>query len=164
MNKILMVVLPLLLNVLAINYHPKKIEDIQDNIYPVKNAKISSGFGHRAGGRFHWGIDFSGPYGSPVIAPIDMSIYKTGRNENHGLYIIGKDDDGFYYLFAHLSKIDYNETKQIKQGEIIGYIGNSGLSYGPHLHYEISFNGVQFNPTNFSKRNFKVKDISDDFF
>lgn len=164
MNKFLIILIPLLLNVLAVNYHPQKDDQIQKNIYPVKKVNISSGFGDRKGGRFHWGIDFSAPQGTPVIAPIDMEIVKVGWNENHGKFIYAKDDDNFYYLFAHLSKFDYHESKEIKQGEIIGYIGNTGLSYGSHLHYEISFNGINFNPTNFSKTNFKLKEISDDFF
>ena len=162
MKKILIVLLPLLLNVYAIYYSPQK-EEVQDNIYPIHNPKISSGFGQRKG-KFHWGIDFSAVHGTPVIAPIDMRIERVGRNANHGLYIIGKDDDNFYYLFAHLSKFNYNESKEIRQGEVIGFVGNTGLSFGPHLHYEISFNGVNFNPTNFTKKNFKVKNIFDDFF
>jgi murein DD-endopeptidase MepM/ murein hydrolase activator NlpD len=163
MERILIILIPLLLNVFAFCYHPEKIEKRQDNIYPVRDVRISSGFGKRKGS-FHWGIDFSAPYGTPIISPIDMKIFKVGRNENHGLYIIGKDYDNFYYLFAHLSKVDFNESKEIKQGEVIGYIGNTGLSFGPHLHYEISFNGVNFNPTNFTKKNFKIRHLEDEFY
>lgn len=163
MKKLLIVLVPLLLNVFAFMYSPKSKDLIQDNIYPIKNANISSGFGHRKG-NFHWGIDFSAPYGTPVIAPVNLKIYKTGWSENHGLFIIAKDDDNFYYTFAHLSKTETKETKVFRQGDIIGYVGSSGLSFGPHLHYEILFNGVYFNPTNFSKKNFKVNNLEDDFF
>ena len=163
MKKILIVLIPLLLNVFALSYTPQKIE-VKDNIYPVKNAKISSGFGQRKNGRFHWGIDFSAPYGTPIIAPVDMEIVKTGWSENFGRYIIGKDEDDFYYLFAHLSKINKLETKEIIQGDIIGYIGSTGYAFGPHLHYEIYFNGVYFNPTNFSKKFSKPEKLENLFF
>lgn len=165
MKKILIILIPLLLNVYAVNYAPTKTI-IQDNIYPVKNPVISSGFGERKNSRFHWGIDFSAPYGTPVIAPIDMEIVKTGWNENFGKYLIGRDDDNFYYLFAHLSNIntDKVENKRVLQGDIIGKIGSTGYAFGTHLHYEISFNGVYFNPVNFSKKNFKTEKLEYDLF
>jgi murein DD-endopeptidase MepM/ murein hydrolase activator NlpD len=162
MKKILIVLIPLLLNVYAVSYTPKK-KEVKDNIYPVKEAKISSGFGERRGSKFHWGIDFSAPQGTPVIAPVDLEIIKIGWNENYGKYIVAKDDDNFNYLFAHLSYVSKLETKHIRQGQMIGKIGSSGYAFGPHLHYEISFNGVYFNPTNFSKKNFKTPEIQDDY-
>ena len=163
MKKILIILIPLLLNVYAISYSSPKIES-QKNIYPVKNAKISSGFGHRKNGNFHWGIDFSAPYGTSVIAPIDMEIVRTGWNENFGRYIVGKDEDNFYYLFDHLSKISKIESIYVYQGEKIGEIGSTGYSFGPHLHYEISFNGVYFNPIDFSKNFTKIENLQYDLF
>jgi murein DD-endopeptidase MepM/ murein hydrolase activator NlpD len=161
MKKILIILIPLLLNVFAIYYSPKRKKIIQDNIYPIRTAEVSSGFGKR-GNKYHWGVDFRAPHGTPVIAPVDMKFYKTGWNENHGLHVIGQDLDGFYYVFAHLSKIQKNDTEIYYQGQTIGYVGNTGLSYGPHLHYEISFNGVHFNPINFTKKNFQPEYIDDE--
>jgi murein DD-endopeptidase MepM/ murein hydrolase activator NlpD len=163
MNKILIILIPLLLNVYAITRTPKKIE-WQDNIYPIKNVNISSGFGARKNGHFHWGIDFRAPYGTPVIAPVDMEVEKIGWSENHGRYIIAKDEDNFYYLFAHLSMTSKLENKKILQGDVIGNVGSTGYSFGPHLHYEIYFNGVYFNPIDFSKKNFKLEKTESEFF
>lgn len=158
MKKILIILIPILLNVYAVSYTPPQ-KMIQEIIYPVKNVNITSGFGHRRNSRFHWGIDFGAPTGTPILAPLDMEIVETGWSENHGKYIIGKDDDNFYYLFAHLSSISRIERKDVKQGQIIGKVGSTGYAFGSHLHYEIFFNGVYFNPTNFSKKNFKVENL-----
>lgn len=164
MKKILIILIPLLLNVYAFNYSPKKYpREPQKNIYPIKNPKVSSGFGKRKGGRFHWGVDFNAPYGTPVIAPVDIQIEKIGRNENHGNFIIAKDEDGFFYLFAHLSRVKKTDSKYFSRGETIGYVGSSGYSFGPHLHYEVFFNGVYFNPENFSKNEFQTPYLTDQY-
>lgn len=134
--------------------YPKKIIEKQRLIYPLREIKITSTIGDRKGSRFHWGIDFNAITGTQIIAPIDMKIIESGYAVNYGNYIIGVDEDNFNYLFAHLSKRIVKVDDLIKQGETIGLTGNTGYSFGPHLHYEISYRSVYFNPIDFQKNNF----------
>ncbi len=127
-------------------------------IQPISNkdlTRIASGFGYRIHPiyktlRFHDGIDFSAPTGTPIYATGDGVIErKIGRLSGYGLVI--KVDHGYGYqtLYAHCSKIIVRPGQKVKRGEIIGYVGNTGRSTGPHLHYEVIKNGKKINPVHF---------------
>ena len=111
----------------------------------------SSSFGYRSspftGNReFHKGIDISARSGSPVVASADGIIFFSGLDRGYGRTITIKHGYGLKTRYAHLKKILVKKGQFVKRGEIIGLVGNSGRSTGPHLHYEVHLNGVPINP------------------
>ena len=118
---------------------------------PLNGAILSSGFGNRKHPilgftKMHRGVDFAAPLGTPIFAAGDGIIEYSGWNGAYGKYIKIKHNSTFSTAYAHLSKIYKKRGKRIKQGEIIGTLGSTGRSTGPHLHYEILINGRQVNP------------------
>jgi murein DD-endopeptidase MepM/ murein hydrolase activator NlpD len=99
--------------------------------------------------RFHSGLDINNNAGTPVYAPGNGKVISVGRKSGYGLAI--EIDHGFGYktIFAHLSKTQVKRGQKIKRGDLIANTGNSGLSSGPHLHYEVHHNGVVLNPIDF---------------
>ncbi|MFB5944825.1 M23 family metallopeptidase [Albibacterium profundi] len=120
-----------------------------------KNLKRGiSGFGSRIHPiykirKMHSGIDFSAPIGTPVYATGNGKIIKVSSDHGYGRHI--EIDHGFGYktLYAHLSKFAVKKGKKVKRGDLIGYVGNTGASTGPHLHYEVLKNNRSVNPVNF---------------
>lgn len=113
-----------------------------------------SGFGSRIHPiykirKMHAGIDFSAPTGTPVYATGNGKVVKASSDHGYGRHI--EIDHGFGYktLYAHLSKYAVKKGKKVKRGDLIGYVGNTGASTGPHLHYEVLKNGRAVNPVNF---------------
>ncbi len=111
----------------------------------------SSRFGYRAspftGKReFHKGIDISARMGSPVVATADGIVAFSGLDRGYGRTIVLKHGYGLKTRYAHLKKILVKKGQFVKRGEIVGLVGNSGRSTGPHLHYEVHLNGVPVNP------------------
>jgi murein DD-endopeptidase MepM/ murein hydrolase activator NlpD len=128
------------------------------SIMPVDKNKIhiSSGFGWRqnpftrSGSQFHPGIDLAGPIGTPIYATGDgVIIDPFGSMTGYGIAIVIDHGYGFETLYAHLSKRLVNTGDSVKRGQIIGYLGNTGPSTGPHLHYEVHRNGKKVNPINY---------------
>ncbi|MCX7697001.1 MAG: peptidoglycan DD-metalloendopeptidase family protein [Bacteroidales bacterium] len=130
------------------------------SIMPVDKNKvrISSGFGWRinpftrSGAQFHPGIDFAGPVGIPIYATGDGVVidpFKTSSMHGYGLVVVIDHGFGFKTLYAHLSKILVKPGDSVKRGQIIGLLGNSGPSTGPHLHYEVIRNNEKVNPINY---------------
>ena len=128
-------------------------------IQPVaeKDVKyISSGFGMRMHPiykimRFHYGLDFSAAIGTEVYATADGRVSETdpaGRTSN-GLRIVIDHGNGYMTHYAHLSRIIVRVGQTVKRGEVIGLVGNTGSSSGPHLHYEVHKNGMAVNPINY---------------
>ena len=120
---------------------------------PIDGARISSGFGKRKHPilgytKMHRGTDFAAPSGTPIYAAGDGVIEKAGWNGGYGRYIRLRHNDTYKTAYAHLSKIASGIApgKRIRQGQVIGYVGSSGRSTGPHLHYEVMLNGNQVNP------------------
>lgn len=119
------------------------------------HGRITSTFGHREnpfGGdnvETHKGLDISGPLGSPVKAMAEGTVEFAGRRGGFGNCIMLKHANGFETLYGHLSKILVTVGAQVKIGQMIGNIGSTGRSTGPHLHYEIHKNGQQINPQSF---------------
>jgi murein DD-endopeptidase MepM/ murein hydrolase activator NlpD len=127
-------------------------------IQPISNKdlkRIASGFGYRIHPiyktlRMHEGIDFSAPIGTPIYATGDGTVERL-KSRMSGYGKVVKINHGFGYetLYAHMSKIIVRPGQKVKRGEIIGYVGNSGRSTGPHLHYEVRKNGKPINPIHF---------------
>ena len=121
---------------------------------PVGFSKISSRFNMRRlhpvrkTVRPHRGIDYAAPIGTPILAAGDGRINTATRNRANGRYIIINHGQQFVTKYLHLSKFarGIKAGKRVKQGQVIGYVGATGLVTGPHLHYEFLVNGVHMNP------------------
>jgi len=126
-------------------------------IQPVQSKDLShvaSGYGMRMHPilkyrRMHNGMDFTASPGTPIYATGDGKVVKAGLGSGYGKMVIIEHGFGYKTYYAHLSKYNTSQGRNVKRGEIIGYVGNSGLSAGPHLHYEVHKNGVVLNPVNF---------------
>ncbi|MCB9947476.1 MAG: peptidoglycan DD-metalloendopeptidase family protein [Rhodospirillaceae bacterium] len=120
---------------------------------PVDSLRMSSGFGMRRHPilgytRMHRGIDFAGPTGTPILAAGDGVIDFLGTNAGYGRYIRIRHNNRIQTAYAHMSGYGRGLTvgSRVQQGQVIGYIGSTGLSTGPHLHYEVIVAGQQTNP------------------
>ena len=138
-----------------IGYYNEKGESIEKSFLrtPVDGAKITSGFGKRKHpilgyNKMHKGLDFGAPRGTPIYAAGSGVISKIGRNGSYGNYIKIKHSGGYSTAYAHLKgfKRGLKKGARIKQGQVIGYVGSTGRSTGPHLHYEVLKYGKQINP------------------
>lgn len=127
-------------------------------IQPVKNEnlnRIASGYGWRTDPftkvrKFHNGMDFSAPRGTPVYATGDGRVARAdNRSTGYGNHIRLEHDYGYTTLYGHLSKYNVRRGQRVKRGDIIGYVGSTGRSQGPHLHYEIFKDKKRINPINF---------------
>ena len=121
---------------------------------PINNAKVTSSFSkkrkHPVLGytRAHKGVDFRAPTGTPIPAAGAGRVVARSFNRGHGNYVKISHNGSFETLYAHMSRFAKNVKvgTNVKQGQIIGYAGSTGISTGPHLHYEIIKNGVHVNP------------------
>lgn len=127
-------------------------------IQPVKNEELkqmASGFGYRSDPftkirKFHKGMDFSAKSGTPIYATGDGIVKKAdGTVSGFGNHIEINHGYGYLTLYAHLSKYKVRAGQKVKRGDIIGYVGSTGRSEAPHLHYEVHKNGEVVNPLNF---------------
>lgn len=118
---------------------------------PVDGARISSGFGMRRHpvlgyNKMHKGMDFAAPTGTPIYAAGDGVIELAGRRGGYGKYIRIRHNSKLKTAYAHLHRIKVKNGQRVKQGEVIGQVGTTGRSTGPHLHYEVLVHGKQVNP------------------
>ena len=120
---------------------------------PIDGARLSSKFGNRRHpilgyNKMHKGIDFAARKGTPIFAAGDGIIERANYYGGYGRYIRIRHNSQYKTAYAHLSKFAKNikKGKKVKQGGTIGYVGTSGRSTGPHLHYEVLFNGQQIDP------------------
>ena len=120
---------------------------------PVNGARLSSGFGKRRHPilgytKLHKGVDFAAKTGVPIFAAGDGVIEKIGRNGSFGKYIRIRHNSTYKTAYAHLSKFlrGIKKGSKVRQGSVIGYVGSTGRTTGPHLHYEVFVNGRQVNP------------------
>lgn len=111
---------------------------------PSRGA-ITSNFGERWG-RNHKGIDIAGNIGDPIKCPLDGIVTYSGWMDGYGNVIIVTHSDGLETRYGHCSKLNVKKNDKIKKSDIIGFIGNTGNSTGPHLHFEVRKNGVAMNP------------------
>jgi len=119
---------------------------------PVASARLSSGFGMRfhpilGYSRLHAGVDYAARTGTPIYAVTDGRVSYAGRHGGHGNYVKLTHNGGLATGYAHMSRIAVHSGERVKRGQVIGYVGSTGLSTGPHLHYEVYRNGKTVNPT-----------------
>lgn len=127
------------------------------SIMPVSESALrtmASGYGYRVDpiygtGKFHEGMDFSAPVGTPVYATGDGKVTDAGWNHGYGNSIDINHGYDYVTRYAHLSKIMVKKGQEVKRGDMIGLVGNTGKSTGPHLHYEVRFKGTPQNPVRF---------------
>lgn len=115
------------------------------------NGRITSTFGLRRHPilgfvRMHAGIDFAAAYGSPIYATSDGVVSFAGRHGGHGNYVRLEHGGGIGTGYGHMSRIAVSPGMRVRQGQVIGYVGSTGLSTGPHLHYELYRDGRPVNP------------------
>ncbi|MBM3557364.1 MAG: M23 family metallopeptidase [Alphaproteobacteria bacterium] len=122
---------------------------------PIDGAKLTSRFGMRQHpilgySTMHRGIDFGAPTGTPIMAAGDGVMERVGPYEAYGNYILIRHTKTHATAYAHMSRFagGARAGKRVRQGEVIGYVGSTGRSTGPHLHYEILVSGKQVNPIN----------------
>ena len=118
---------------------------------PIDGARLSSGFGmrkHPIKGymKKHQGVDFAAPTGTSIYAAGDGIIEMKQRYKGYGKYIRIRHANGFKTAYGHISKFNKTPSGRVKQGSVIGYVGSTGNSTGPHLHYEVLKNNIRINP------------------
>jgi len=118
--------------------------------WPVA-GRITSHFGYRVHPifrftRFHSGVDFGAGWGSPIVAAADGQVVGAGWAGGYGRQVRIAHGDGLLTTYSHMSEIVAHPGTMVRQGELIGYVGSSGFSTGPHLHYEVRTNGRPVNP------------------
>ena len=120
-------------------------------VVPVDGARITSRFGYRThpitGKKgFHTGLDLAAAEGTLVSAVYFGTVTKTGEDDSWGKYVLVEHSDGFETFYCHLSEIYVEKGAVIRQGETVGLVGSTGMSTGPHLHFEVRINGVRVDP------------------
>ncbi|MGL9718525.1 MAG: M23 family metallopeptidase [Wolbachia sp.] len=125
--------------------------------------RISSKFGNRKHpirGKivFHKGVDYAAKFGTPIYAAAEGVIEYIGNNGGYGKYVKIKHKNGYSSCYAHMSKFssDVKLGSKVKQGQVIAYVGSTGIATGPHLHYEVIYNGKHVDPLTIAHKN-KVK-------
>lgn len=120
---------------------------------PIPNGQFTSGFGNRRHpilgyARAHTGVDWAAPRGTPILASGDGIVEQAGWNGGYGRQTIIRHANGYQTTFNHQNKIADGVVPgaRIRQGQIIGYVGSTGLSTGNHLHYELIINGKKVDP------------------
>jgi murein DD-endopeptidase MepM/ murein hydrolase activator NlpD len=114
-------------------------------------GRLTSGFGERfhpilGYTRFHAGVDLAAAWGSPIVAAADGRVLSAGWRGGYGRLVAIAHGGGLETIYGHMSRIVAQPGSQVRQGQLIGYVGSSGLSTGPHLHYEVLKNGRAVNP------------------
>lgn len=119
---------------------------------PLKYSRISSGFSYA---RFHpvtkntdphRAIDYAAPLGTAILSTGDGTVTRAGWNGGYGNFISIRHNDTWVTQYAHLSRYAIKSGQRVEQGQVIGYVGSTGFSTGPHLHYEMIKNGTKVNP------------------
>lgn len=127
-------------------------------IQPVSNkdlTRVASGFGYRIDPiyktvKLHAGLDFAAPQGTPIYATANGTVTVAGNTGNgYGNHVVINHGYGYETLYGHMVKVKTRAGQQIKRGEVIGYVGSTGKSTGPHCHYEVHKNGQKIDPVYF---------------
>jgi murein DD-endopeptidase MepM/ murein hydrolase activator NlpD len=127
-------------------------------IQPVSNKdlnRIASGYGYRIDPiyktiKMHAGLDFTAPQGTPIYATADGVVKVSGFSDGgYGNHVVINHGYGYETLYGHMARIKVRTGTRVKRGEIIGYVGNTGKSTGPHCHYEVHKNGQKLDPVYF---------------
>lgn len=120
----------------------------------IKDFTMSSGYGYRrdpvyGAQRFHEGLDFAAPTGTEVYATADGKVDAADRKGGYGIMIDISHGYNYVTRYAHLSRMVVKAGDEVKRGQLIGYVGSTGKSTGPHLHYEVRFKDEPQNPVNY---------------
>lgn len=123
---------------------------------PLNNSRLTSSYGMRnhpvlRQRRAHKGVDLAAPTGTPIYATADGVVSRANWFSSYGLYISIDHGGDLETRFAHLSRLAVASGERVKKGDLIGYVGSTGRSTGPHLHYEVRVNGVAVNPIPYMK-------------
>lgn len=127
-------------------------------IQPVSNSdlkRIASGFGTRIDPiyktpRFHAGLDFTAPQGTPIYATANGVVKTAGNTGNgYGNHVVIEHGYGYETLYGHMVKVKAKAGDKVHRGDVIGYVGSTGKSTGPHCHYEVHKNGIKIDPVYF---------------
>jgi murein DD-endopeptidase MepM/ murein hydrolase activator NlpD len=120
------------------------------SVWPVRGW-VTSPFGKRISPftgipTFHEGLDIAAQTGMPVVAPADGVVIKAGFGPGYGNMVEISHGYGIKTVFGHNSRLNVKVGQQVKRGDVISYVGDTGSSTGPHLHYEVRLNGLPVNP------------------
>lgn len=132
-------------------------QEVTPNLWPLDGGYISSEFGSRANpfdgysSDYHPGIDIAENYGAPVYASASGYVQRAGWYGGYGKYIKISHDYGYATAYGHLSSIEISAGDYVSKGQLIGYVGSTGYSTGPHLHFEVLHYGKQVNPRRLMK-------------
>jgi murein DD-endopeptidase MepM/ murein hydrolase activator NlpD len=123
------------------------------SVWPVRGW-VTSHFGNRTSPfsgilKFHEGMDIAAQTGVPVVAPADGVVIRAGFGTGYGNMVEVSHGYGIKTLFAHNSRLNVKAGQRIKRGDVVAYVGDSGSSTGPHLHYEVRVNGLPVNPVRY---------------
>lgn len=139
----------------AVDYFNEKGQSVKRSLLrtPLANARITSSFGRRRHPllgytRMHKGVDFGAPRGTPIFAAGNGRVIKAKWNGGYGKYIKIRHNGRTYTAYAHMKRFakGIRAGSRVKQGDVIGFVGNTGRSTGPHLHYEVIIDGKARNP------------------
>lgn len=139
-------------------------------IQPVRNenlTRMASGYGYRTdpftkARKFHFGMDFTAPRGTPVYATGNGIVKRAdNRASGYGKHIRIDHGHGYISLYAHLYKYNVRVNQRVKRGDLIGYVGSTGRSEAPHLHYEVFKDGERTNPINFYYGNLSASEFNE---
>jgi murein DD-endopeptidase MepM/ murein hydrolase activator NlpD len=120
------------------------------SLWPLQ-GRIMSSFGERTDpfngeGAFHRGVDISGGYGQPILAPADGVVEEASVRNGYGKTVVLNHGHGYETLFGHMSGFAVAVGQHVQRGDVLGYVGLSGRSTGPHVHYEVHINNTPVNP------------------
>ena len=118
---------------------------------PLEGLTMTSGYGMRThpvlgGARAHKGIDLGAPVGTPIYATADGQVGKAAWFGGYGLYVQLEHGNALQTRYGHMSRLNVAEGQHVRKGDVIGFVGSTGRSTGPHLHYEVRVNGAAVNP------------------
>jgi len=129
-------------------------EEIISYIFPLKdNFRVSSKFGYRIHPvnkikKFHYGVDLACSKGTAIYAVADGKITRSNFANGYGNFIIIRHNNGIVTAYGHLNNSNVEKGQLVKKGDVIGYVGSTGRSTGPHLHFEVIKNSKKVNPAN----------------
>lgn len=138
-------------------------------IQPVSNedmTRMASGYGYRTdpftkARKFHYGMDFTAPRGTPIYATGDGTVIRADNaSSGYGNHIRIDHGYGYVSLYAHLYKYNVRVKQKVKRGDLIGFVGSTGRSQGPHVHYEIFKDDQRINPMNFYYGNLSAEEYN----
>ena len=123
-------------------------------VSPCNYVMLTSPFGWRThpiygDQRFHYGVDLAGPTGTPIVATRSGVVSSTSFDNSSGYYVIINHQDGFTSKYLHLTHYIVSPGEYVSAGQVIGYMGSTGASTGPHLHFSILYNGSHVNPMDY---------------